>query len=130
MGPLTVPGIIVGLGSLLYFQRLGLGASFGRLLAVHLVVCVPYAVRIILPLLRAALFSAAVFVFLVSFDETTITFLLAGSGYVTPPVHIFNQLTQVWDPTISAISTVMMVVTIGAVLLLDRFVGLGRLRDV
>jgi putative spermidine/putrescine transport system permease protein len=84
--------------------------------------------RIVLPLLRPALFSAAIFVFLMSFDETTITFLIAGSSYVTLPVHIFNQLTQVWDPTISAISTVLMAITVAAVILLDRLVGLSRLR--
>jgi putative spermidine/putrescine transport system permease protein len=158
MGPMTVPAMVLALGALLYFQRLGVGASFGRLLAVHVVLCLPFAVRIllpavqsidpairesaanlggspaavfwriVLPLLRPALFSAAIFVFLMSFDETTITFLVAGSGYVTLPVHIFNQLTQVWDPTISAISTVLMAITVAAVVLLDRLVGLSRLR--
>jgi putative spermidine/putrescine transport system permease protein len=158
MGPMTVPAMVLGLGALLYFQRLGLGASFVRLLAVHVVLCLPFAVRIllpavqsidpairesaanlgappvavfwriVLPLLRPALFSAAIFVFLMSFDETTITFLIAGSSYVTLPVHIFNQLTQVWDPTISAISTVLMAITVAAVILLDRLVGLSRLR--
>lgn len=158
LSPLTIPTIITGIALLLYFQSLGVGASFTRLLAAHLLLATPYVIRsvtaalqgvdpaleesastlgaspaqvfrrVTVPLIRPGLFSAAIFAFLVSFDEVTMTLLIAGTRLLTLPVRILAQLEQVWDPSVSALSTMMIAVTLLGVIGLNRLVGLSKLK--
>lgn len=156
--PLTVPTIVTAVALVIYFHMLRWPASFARLAAVHALLGIPYTIRtmlpsfvsfdrtleeaalglgarpwqvvrhIILPLVKPALISAFVLGFLVSFDEVVLTLLVGGSRLVTLPVRVYMQVEYAWEPAISAISSCLMVVTAAAVLLLDRTVGLKKLK--
>jgi putative spermidine/putrescine transport system permease protein len=65
--------------------------------------------RITLPLILPGILAGAVFAFIMSFDELVVTLLLAGPALQTLPIRIFNYVQYSSDPTISAISTCLIV---------------------
>ena len=154
--PLTVPGIVVGIAMLIYFNRIQMGGSFASLLLAHVALTLPYVVRIIsaglqafersteeaawslgasrvqalatvtLPLIKGSVLAASIFAFIVSFDEVVVTLFLAGPRMTTLPVRIYNYIEYTSDPLIAAVSTILVVLTVLVVLLVDRFVGYTR----
>lgn len=74
--------------------------------------------RVVLPIAAPGIVSAALFAFLASFDELVVSLFVAGVGAQTLPVRIWNSLTLELEPTIAAVSTVLVAVTV-LVLLLD-----------
>lgn len=68
--------------------------------------------RVVLPLALPGVVSAALFSFLTSFDEVIISLFLAGIRSETLPVRIWNSLLLEVEPTIAAVSTLLIAVTI------------------
>ena len=68
--------------------------------------------RITLPLLLPGILSGAALAFIVSFDDFTITQLVAGPGQTTLPLYIWNQIRRPMTPEINAISTILLMVSI------------------
>ncbi len=84
--------------------------------------------RVVAPLALPGVVSAALFSFLTSFDELVISLFLAGIRAETLPVRIWNSLLLEVEPTIAAVSTLLIVVTmlaLAADALLRRFRGGG-----
>ncbi|WP_224404731.1 ABC transporter permease [Afifella sp. IM 167] len=67
--------------------------------------------RVVLPLTLPALLSAALFSFLISFDELIISLFLSGVASETLPVRIWNSLRMAVEPTIAAVSAFLIGVT-------------------
>ena len=68
--------------------------------------------RITLPLLVPGIMSGTALAFIVSFDDFTITQLVAGPGQTTLPLFIWNQIRRPMTPEINAISTILLLVSI------------------
>jgi ABC-type spermidine/putrescine transport system permease subunit II len=66
---------------------------------------------VILPLAMPSIVSAMLFSFLTSFDELVISLFLAGIRSETLPVRIWNSLLLEVEPTIAAVSTLLIAVT-------------------
>jgi len=81
--------------------------------------------RIVLPLAAPGILSAALFSFLASFDELVIALFLAGVKAQTLPVRIWNSLQLEVEPTIAAVSSFLIGVTL-LVLLVDWSVRRAR----
>jgi spermidine/putrescine transport system permease protein len=120
----------------------GLNFGIGNLILAHIVFCIPFAYmpirarledmdltleyaaadlyatpwhafrRITLPLLVPGIMSGAALAFIVSFDDFTITQLVAGPGQTTLPLYIWNQIRRPMTPEINAISTILLMVSI------------------
>lgn len=155
MSPLIVPQVIIGLSFLLFYVSTGGRKPFIYLLALHLILTLPYAVRVLLaslsrlggeledaaiglgasrlkafllitlPQMRAGLFAAAFFAFVISFDNFTATAFLIHNE-ATLPVEIYGYIMSDFDPTISAIATLMIIGTAAFVLLVDRTIGINK----
>lgn len=67
--------------------------------------------KVILPLLSPALFTAALLVFIVSLDDFIISFFCAGASTQTLPMYIFSMIRSGASPVVSALSTVLLVVS-------------------
>src|SRR5262249_6592434 len=80
--------------------------------------------RITLPMVVPGIVSALLFTFIVSFDEITVTLFLTAPGITTLPLTIYFRLEQSADPVVAAVSTLLVLLTLGLVLLLQRTVGL------
>ncbi len=155
--PLSVPSIVIGVGSLGFWSRLGVSLGFIPLLIGHLVLTLPYAIRtmtvafqqidprlelaasslgasamytirrVLLPLAAPGLISTLALVFLVSFDDVAVSLFLAAPGFTPLPVTMFAYLDQSITPALSAISAMVAVGSIILLVVVDRLVGLGRL---
>ena len=81
---------------------------------------------ITLPQMRSGVIAAALFSFIISFENLELSLLLVEPGATTLPIAIMQYLEFNMDPTIAAVSTAQ-IVTIAALLLItDRFVKLSR----
>ena len=122
-----------------------LNFGIGNLILAHTVFCIPFAYmpirarledmdmtlenaaadlyatpwqafrRVTLPLLVPGIMSGTALAFIVSFDDFTITQLVAGPGQTTLPLFIWNQIRRPLTPEINAISTILLMVSIGFV---------------
>ena len=156
MSPLVLPGIITGVALLQFFTLAGLGNSFVRLFLGHVVICTPYAVRsvssclygidpdleeasyilgantwrtfrkVLLPLLRPGIVAAFLFTFVTSFDNVVVSMYLVGSDTVTLPIRIMTYLEWQFDPSIAAISTIFITITVTLVVVGERVTGMSK----
>lgn len=157
MTPLMVPGVILGLFLLIFFAGFRLTGSFVGLLAAHVLLTIPYAVRtarasllgldrnleraarnlgaswwqallfVTVPLIRTGLLAGAIFAFLMSFDNLTVSIFLTNRRFMTLPVRMYYYIVDVTDPMIASVSTVLILLSLALVLLLERLFGLRRL---
>lgn len=74
-------------------------------------------IKIVLPLLRPAIFAAALLVFIISFDDFALTYFCAGSTAQTLPLYILAMLRSGISPVINALSTILLCVSSILVLL-------------
>jgi putative spermidine/putrescine transport system permease protein len=142
LSPLIVPVIVVAIGIYYAFSRYGLvGSPFGMVLA-HTCLAVPFVVtsvsaslagidprleqaalslgatpratffQVTLPLIRPGVLVGALFAFISSFDELVVSLFLSGSGAVTLPRRMWDDLRFQIDPTIAAVSTLTIVLTV------------------
>jgi putative spermidine/putrescine transport system permease protein len=84
-------------------------------------------VRITLPVLSTALFTAGLFAFLQSFDELLIALFVSGIDAGTLPKKMWESLQEL-DPTIAAVSTLLVTFSIAALIILSLVQRLGRRR--
>ena len=126
---------------------LGLNFGIGNLILVHSVFCIPFAFmpirarlqdldpafeeaatdlyatplqafrRVTLPLLLPGILSGAALAFIISFDDFTITQLVAGPGQTTLPLFIWDKIRRPLTPEINAISTILILVSISFIAL-------------
>ncbi|ANN65127.1 ABC transporter permease [Bordetella bronchialis] len=82
--------------------------------------------RITLPMLRPAIVAAALFSFIVSFENLELSLSLVGPGRTTLPIAIMQYLEFNLDPTIAAVSSVQILLLGLIMLATDRFVKLSQ----
>ena len=82
--------------------------------------------RVILPILRPAIVAAALFSFIVSFENLELSLSLVGPGKTTLPIAIMQYLEFNLDPTIAAVSSVQILLLGIIMLITDRFVKLSQ----
>lgn len=80
--------------------------------------------RVTLPLIKGGIISGAMFAFITSFDQFPVSLLLSGVGNTTLPIQLFDYLRFSFDPTAAAVSTVSIAMTLVAILVIQRVVGL------
>jgi putative spermidine/putrescine transport system permease protein len=155
--PLMLPGLVLGIAMLQAFRAAGLYDAQAALLLAHVVVTMPFIMRTVLASLElfdfamvdaartlgcsymAALWkvlvpnilpgfmSGALFAFIASFDNYPVSMFLTDVRNKTLPIQLLNRIEMSPDPTLAAISTVLIVLTILALVVCDRLVGLRRM---
>lgn len=156
LSPLMIPHVVLGVAFLRFFTTLSVTGSFFWLALTHVVVVMPYALRlvlaaatgldrdaeraalslgasrftafrrVVLPLILPGVAGGWMLAFIQSFDELTMTVFVATPGTTTLPVAMYNQIAQTIDPLVASVSTVLIVGTLVLMVLLDRIVGLDR----
>lgn len=157
LSPIVIPVVVLGLSLLQFFATLKLTQSFVGLLAGHVLITLPYVVRTLLtglslfnkvleeaalnlgasplrtltrvtiPVLMPNLIAASVFAFVTSFGNVTLSVFLAGPATVTLPVQIFSFVESSYDPTVAAVSGVVIVVTLLVILITERVIGVSQI---
>lgn len=81
--------------------------------------------HIILPLIRTGMMTGALFAFVISFDEVIVSLFVGGVGLRTLPVQMFRSVANDIDPTIAAVSTMLLLVTAIVVTISTIFIHRG-----
>jgi putative spermidine/putrescine transport system permease protein len=156
MTPLIFPAIVLAAALALVLSPLGLLRSIAGLVCAHVVLTLPYMLRtaiatlseidrsleeaaqtlganrwrtfrhVTLPLLRPGLLAGITFSLIISFDEFTVSMFLVGPGLMTLPLEMYNYSEFTLDPTLAAISTILLGLTTIAIVVIEKLVGLGR----
>ncbi len=147
--PILIPGVVVGIALLVFVNVAGFGPSLTAIILAHILVALPTTVvimrgrfaaiprsipeaamdlgatdwltfwRVMLPLSAPAIASAFVLAFLISFDEFIVAFFVAGRE-PTLPLYIWSQLRFPKSlPTVMALGTVMIVISVIIAVLAD-----------
>jgi len=142
VSPLVVPGIIVAIGIYFFYAQVKLvGNPLGLALA-HTALALPFVVtnvtatlhgfderleyaamnlganrwqtfwRVTLPIIRPGVLAGALFAFITSFDELIVALFVSGTGAVTLPRKMWDSLRQEIDPTIAAVSSVLIAISV------------------
>jgi putative spermidine/putrescine transport system permease protein len=157
MSPLILPTVVIGIALLQFYNRIGLGATSVSLILGHVIITTPYAIRLIMasltgldpsveqaarnlgaPPLRAFLavtlprivpgmMAGALFAFITSFDNVTISVFLATPRMVTLPVRIYNLWDQPIYPWLVAICSLVIVWTVLLIAIVERVVSVRGL---
>lgn len=142
LSPLIVPTVVTAVAVYFLFARLGLVGSMWSLVFAHTVLAVPFVVltvsatlrgfdlnlekvamslgstqlkallRITVPLVAPGIVSGSLFAFITSFDEVVIAIFLAGTTSATLPKRMWDDVQLQLDPTLSAVSSILIVVSI------------------
>jgi ABC-type spermidine/putrescine transport system permease subunit II len=71
---------------------------------------------VVVPAIRPAIISAGAFAFLTSFDEVVLNLFLGGPRTTTLPKKIWESVKFELDPALTAVSTILIAVSIVALL--------------
>jgi spermidine/putrescine transport system permease protein len=82
-----------------------------------------------LPLLAPSIIGAALFAFAVSLDQFVISYFLATPGYTTLPVQIYSAIRKGFTPEINAISTILLLGSMAAILVFALIARPGGISD-
>lgn len=85
-------------------------------------------IRVVLPLLKPSMLSAFMLSFINSFNNIPVSMYLKGPGKNTLLYAVMNYIEYNYDPTVSALSVMLMAMTLCAMLLIDRITGPGARR--
>ena len=77
--------------------------------------------HVTLPLLRPGIVAGAMLAFTMSLDDFVISFFTAGPSSMTLPLYIYAQVRRGVTPDIHALSTIVLLITILAVVIAERF---------
>ncbi|MDQ0471993.1 ABC transporter permease [Labrys wisconsinensis] len=154
LAPMIVPPIVYAVGIFRLWARLDLLDTPTGVVLVHVVLCLPFTVlavgaslsnldpaivraarslgarpptvfrRIVLPNIRLGVAAAALFAFVTSWDEITVTLFITSRHVVTLPRRIWTSITDSVDPALAAIASVLLLATVLALAL--RLVRRGQ----
>lgn len=82
--------------------------------------------RVTLPMLRPSIVAAALFSFVVSFENLELSLSLVGPGRTTLPIAIMQYLEFNLDPTIASVASVQILLLGIIMLVTDRYVKLSQ----
>ena len=151
--PLIVPQVVLGMGFLVLLSQLGIVSSLVGLGILHAVLTLPYTIqvltaslarfpesleesavihganrlvaftRITVPCIKPGIVSAGIFAFVTSFENFTASQFLVWDR-TTLPVEIYAYATLETDPTVCAISAMLIMMTATIVVIAERWIGL------
>jgi len=149
--PLVTPEIVVGISLLVLFAAMGVRLGIATIVIAHIAFSISFVTvvvqarlagmdthleeaamtlgagpwrsfrRVTLPLIMPGVVAGALLAFTLSFDDYVITSFVAGSGSSTLPVVIYGMVRRNIDPTVNAVSTVVLVVTTILIYISDRY---------
>jgi putative spermidine/putrescine transport system permease protein len=161
LSPMVVPVIITAVGMFYFYARIGIANTLGGLIVAHAALGIPFVfvtvgavlstlddnlvraaaslgagpVRVfravVLPLILPGVVSGALFAFVTSWDDVVVAIFLAGPRQHTLPRQMWSGIREFISPTLLAVATLLIVLSIGLMLVVELLRRKGeRLRDV
>ena len=156
LAPLVLPAMMLGLGILMVFTPAGLVATYPGLVLAHLVMTLPFSVRILqtslanlgtdvehaamtlgatpmqafvqitLPRLTPGIVASGAIAAIMSFDEIVLSLFLVGPRLQTLPVAIYRYVDERTDPMVAVLAVLLIALSLAMVLVIERSVGFTK----
>lgn len=145
--PLLIPPVILGITLLVYFNEIGLRATYTSIILAHALWATPLVyfvmrsvfsrfdwqqldaardlgagpissfAHVVLPNVKHGIFVGALLAFIVSLQEFVMALFLSSHGTRTIPVLAWSELRQSLDPMVSVVSTFLILISLLALAL-------------
>jgi len=159
VSPIITPHIILAISLFYLFAKLHLIGTYLGLILGHTVVTMPYVIVTVMaviknydlrldqaawtlgagklqtlrfvtfPIIKGGLIAAFMFAFIISFDELTMAIYLTGGEFATLPKQMWVDAVMRVNPTLAAVSTVMLVF-MSAIILVSEYLRRRSLRRI
>ncbi|CAG7610453.1 Inner membrane ABC transporter permease protein YdcV [Paenibacillus solanacearum] len=153
ISPVLIPGIVLGFTMLKYVIITYHLPIYAALLLGHTVIMLPFIIRVIasslanfdfaveeaslslgagrlktfftvvLPNIKSGIIAAVLIAFLESFNNVDISVFMTGPGVSTFPIQMLLYVENNFDPTVAAISVLLMLFTAVLMFLIERLMG-------
>jgi len=150
--PIVTPEIVVGISLLILFALLKLPLGIMTIIIAHVAFCISFVVIVVLarlegmdqsleeaamilgadeittfwkvtvPQLWPGILAGALLAFTMSFDDYVITSFVSGPGSSTLPIVVYSMVRKNVEPSINAISTIILMVTALLIYGADRLI--------
>ncbi|MBP3041233.1 ABC transporter permease [Bacillaceae bacterium Marseille-Q3522] len=155
VSPILIPGIVLGFTFLRYIVVTFQLPVYAGLLIGHTIIMLPFIIRvvssslanfdfsveeaaislgasklgtffkIVIPNIRSGILAAVMIAFLESFNNVDISVFMTGPGVSTLPIQMLVYVQNYFDPTIAAISVLLMFITAFFMFMVERLMGLS-----
>lgn len=142
ISPMIVPLIISAAGMYFFYSRVGLQGTYLGVVLAHAALGIPFVIitvtatlvgfdnsltraaanmganpvttffRVQMPLILPGVISGGLFAFITSFDEVVVVLFVGSAGQKTLPWQMFTGLREQISPTILAVATILVVISI------------------
>lgn len=149
ISPMIVPLVITASGLFYSFSQVGLDRSYIGLILAHAVLGTPFVIitvtatlvgfdqslvraaqsmgatsartffKVQMPLILPGVISGALFAFITSFDEVVVVLQMADVSQRTIPRQMFSGIREQISPTILAVATILVLISIGLLTVLE-----------
>lgn len=159
IAPLVLPAMMLGLGILMVFTPAGLVATYPGLVLAHLVMTLPFSIRILqtalsnlgtdvdeaamtlgarplqvfmqitLPRLTPGVIASSAIALILSFDEIVLSLFIVGPRLQTLPVALYRYVDERTDPMVAVLAVLMIALSLAIVLVVERSIGFAKAFD-
>ena len=142
LSPMIVPLIITAAGMFFFYSQMNIAGTYIGVIIAHAALGTPFVIitvnaalagfdyslvrasmslgapplmtflKVVVPLIRPGVISGALFAFITSFDEVVVVLFLAGPEQRTIPRQMFSGLREQINPTILAVATLLIVISV------------------
>lgn len=155
--PIMNPDIVTAIGLMILFSSIKLEKGYMTMLISHIMFCTPYVitsvypkvrsldpglpyaamdlgatpfqalVKVIVPMIKPGIFAGMLLAFTMSFDDFVISYFVTGTGVSNVSIIVYN-MTKRTNPTINALSTIVIIVIFIALLVVNLVPLIARKR--
>jgi putative spermidine/putrescine transport system permease protein len=155
--PVIFPAIVLGIALLIVASALPFDPGVAQLIVAHSIIALPFMIRniaaslhgldpslqeaantlgatplrafaeIVLPVIRGGIASGLMIVFVLSFNEFTLTYFLSSVDVFPLSIWLFQKSNSTLDPSIFAVSTIIILINIAIIIVVDRLAGRAAL---
>ena len=146
--PIMNPDIVTAIGLMILFSSLKMEKGYLTMLLAHIAFCTPYVItsvypkvrnmdpnlanaamdlgatpfqaltKVILPMLKEGIYAGVLLAFTMSFDDFVISYFVTGNGVSNISIIVYN-MTKRTNPTINALSTIVILVIVITLVLIN-----------
>ncbi len=154
LSPVLIPVIVLGFVMLRYVVNRFKLPALPSLLIGHTILSIPYVMRVVtsslanfdfsmeeaarilgagnvytffhilLPNIKSGIVSACIMAIINSFNNVSLSAFLTSAGVSMLPIEMMAYVEYHFDPTIAALATLLMVITLGVMLVIEKTLGL------
>ncbi len=146
--PIMNPEIVTAIGLMILFSSLKISKGYVTMLIAHIIFCTPYVItsvypkvrgldpnlanaamdlgatpfqamtKVIIPMIKEGIYAGILLSFTMSFDDFVISYFVTGNGVQNISIIVYNMTKRI-NPTINALSTIVILVIIITLLIVN-----------